>query len=40
MMFAPSRDGISYAKEEDTSDEDLQLAIEAFGRLALRLARG
>ena len=33
MMFCPSRGGISHAKEEDTSEEDLRTAIEAFGAL-------
>ncbi len=33
MMFCPSRGGISHAKEEDTSEEDLKVAIEAFGAL-------
>ena len=33
MMFCPSRGGISHAKEEDTSEEDLKVAIEAFGDL-------
>jgi N-carbamoyl-L-amino-acid hydrolase len=40
MVFAPSRQGISHAKEEDTSEADLEKAIDAFGRLALRVARG
>ena len=40
MMFAPSAGGISHAKEEDTPEPDLERAIEAFGRLALRVARG
>ena len=34
MMFCPSRGGISHAKVEDTSEEDLRTAIEAFGALA------
>jgi len=33
MLFAPSRDGISHAREEDTDEADLALAIEAFGTL-------
>jgi N-carbamoyl-L-amino-acid hydrolase len=33
MMFCPSRGGISHAKVEDTSDEDLKAAIEAYGIL-------
>jgi allantoate deiminase len=40
MIFAPSIGGISHAQEEDTREEDLEAAIEAFGRLALRIARG
>jgi len=34
MMFCPSVAGISHAKEEDTHEEDLIAAIEAFGLLA------
>jgi beta-ureidopropionase / N-carbamoyl-L-amino-acid hydrolase len=34
MVFAPSVAGISHAKEEDTREEDLVAAIEAFGLLA------
>ena len=33
MMFCPSRGGISHAQVEDTSEEDLTAAIEAFGIL-------
>ena len=33
MMFCPSRGGISHAPVEDTSEEDLTAAIEAFGAL-------
>ena len=40
MVFCPSRAGISHAKEEDTSDEDLVAAIEAYGMLANRVAAG
>jgi hydantoinase/carbamoylase family amidase len=40
MMFTPSLGGISHAKEEDTAEPDLERAIDAFGRLALRVARG
>jgi N-carbamoyl-L-amino-acid hydrolase len=36
MMFCPSRGGISHAKEEDTDEGDLAVAIEAFGDLAAR----
>jgi len=34
MIFCASRDGISHAKEEDSSEADLTAAIEAFGALA------
>lgn len=37
MMFAPSIGGVSHAREEDTSEEDLALAIGAFGDLAARV---
>ena len=40
MVFTPSTGGLSHAKEEDTPEEDLEQAIDAFGRLALRVARG
>jgi hydantoinase/carbamoylase family amidase len=33
MIFCASRDGISHAREEDSSEEDLTVAIEAFGEL-------
>jgi N-carbamoyl-L-amino-acid hydrolase len=36
MIFSPSIRGISHAAEEDTSEEDLAAAIEAFGALADR----
>jgi hydantoinase/carbamoylase family amidase len=36
MIFCPSIGGISHAAEEDTSEEDLAAAIEAFGALAGR----
>jgi hydantoinase/carbamoylase family amidase len=36
MMFCRSRGGISHAKEEDTSEEDLTVAVEAFGDLVGR----
>ena len=40
MMFCPSKGGISHAKEEDTDEGDLAVAIEAFGDLVERaLAR-
>ena len=34
MIFSPSIEGVSHAREEDTSEDDLRVAIEAFGRLA------
>jgi hydantoinase/carbamoylase family amidase len=34
MIFSPSIGGVSHAREEDTSDDDLRVAIQAFGRLA------
>jgi hydantoinase/carbamoylase family amidase len=34
MVFSPSIGGVSHSPEENTSDEDLTAAIEAFGRLA------
>ncbi|HEY8466083.1 MAG TPA: hydantoinase/carbamoylase family amidase [Solirubrobacterales bacterium] len=37
MVFAPSARGISHAREEDTPEEDLAVAIEAFGELANRV---
>jgi hydantoinase/carbamoylase family amidase len=37
MMFCPSKGGISHAKEEDTDEADLAVAIEAFGALAGRV---
>jgi N-carbamoyl-L-amino-acid hydrolase len=37
MVFTPSVAGISHAKEEDTREEDLVAAIEAFGLLANRV---
>lgn len=33
MLFAPSRGGISHAREEDTDEADLAVAIRAFGHL-------
>ncbi|HEX2435883.1 MAG TPA: Zn-dependent hydrolase [Solirubrobacterales bacterium] len=38
MVFTPSIGGISHAREEDTSEEDLAANIEAFGLLANRAA--
>ena len=40
MMFAPSRGGVSHAAHEDTSEDDLAIAIDTFGRLALSLSFG
>jgi N-carbamoyl-L-amino-acid hydrolase len=37
MMFCPSKEGISHAKEEDTGEDDLRVAIEAFGELVDRV---
>ena len=37
MVFCPSIDGLSHAREENTSDEDLAAGIEAFGILANRM---
>jgi N-carbamoyl-L-amino-acid hydrolase len=37
MVFCPSRGGISHAKVEDTSEDDLETAIEAFGVLVDRV---
>ena len=31
MVFSPSIGGISHAPEEDTAEDDLRAAIEAFG---------
>jgi N-carbamoyl-L-amino-acid hydrolase len=39
MMFCPSIGGISHARDENTADEDLALAIEAYGVLAERVLR-
>ncbi|HSJ18914.1 MAG TPA: Zn-dependent hydrolase [Solirubrobacterales bacterium] len=38
MVFTPSIAGISHAREEDTAEDDLAAAIEAFGLLANRAA--
>jgi N-carbamoyl-L-amino-acid hydrolase len=40
MVFCPSRDGISHSPEEDTAEDDLVVAIEAFGLLANRVLAG
>src|SRR4051794_5479833 len=37
MMFTPSIGGLSHTPKEDTSDEDLTVAIEAYGLLANRV---
>lgn len=37
MMFCPSRGGISHASDEDTSEADLNTAIEAFGALVAKV---
>ena len=37
MVFVPSIGGVSHAREEDTSEADLKLGIEAFGALANRV---
>ena len=36
MLFAPSTGGISHSREEDTGEDDLAVAIEAFGVAADR----
>jgi hypothetical protein len=38
MLFAASNGGVSHAREEDTSERDLRLAIEAFGGACFELA--
>ncbi len=40
MLFAPSRAGISHAREEDTAQADLAVAIEAFSELVARALAG
>ena len=40
MIFTPSIAGLSHTPKEDTSDDDLAVAIEAFGLLANRALRG
>jgi len=37
MVFSSSIAGISHSSDEDTSEEDLRAAIEAFGALANRV---
>lgn len=36
MVFAPSLEGVSHSAREDSREEDLRMAIEAFGGLANR----
>jgi N-carbamoyl-L-amino-acid hydrolase len=38
MLFVPSIAGISHAREEDTSEDDLRAGITALGELAARVA--
>ena len=38
MLFAPSAHGISHAREEDTDETDLAVAIEAYGLAVSRIA--
>ena len=40
MLFAPSTGGLSHAKEEDTPEEDLERAIEAYAELAFKVIAG
>jgi N-carbamoyl-L-amino-acid hydrolase len=40
MMFTPSIGGLSHTPAENTSDEDLAMAIEAYGLLANRVLTG
>ena len=40
MLFCPSRRGLSHAREEDTDEGDLQVAIAAFGELVTRVLGG
>jgi beta-ureidopropionase / N-carbamoyl-L-amino-acid hydrolase len=39
MVFARTLGGLSHTRDEDAREEDLQVAIEAFGSLALELIR-
>jgi N-carbamoyl-L-amino-acid hydrolase len=34
MLFAPSKRGISHAREEDTDESDLEIALKTYGELA------
>ena len=36
MLFAKSLRGLSHTKEEDTPEEDLELAVQSYHRLALK----
>ncbi len=38
MLFVQSLRGLSHTKEEDTREEHLKLAVEAFDRLAEKTA--
>jgi N-carbamoyl-L-amino-acid hydrolase len=40
MVFCASREGISHAREEDSSEDDLTAAIEAFGALVAAALEG
>jgi len=40
MLFAPSTGGLSHTREEDTREEDLVQAIQAYGRLVERIVAG
>jgi N-carbamoyl-L-amino-acid hydrolase len=40
MVFAPSRGGLSHTVDEDTSEADLRIAIEAFALLAQEVLGG
>jgi len=39
MMFCPSRGGLSHAHEEDTAEDDLRAAIDAFGALVAKVLK-
>jgi hydantoinase/carbamoylase family amidase len=40
MVFCSSTGGLSHTREEDTPEPDLERALEAFGRLAIRVVGG
>jgi acetylornithine deacetylase/succinyl-diaminopimelate desuccinylase-like protein len=40
MIFTSSKEGVSHSPDEDTSEEDLAVALEAFGALAERVIAG